>query len=75
MLAQAAVDAAVLDLDEHRREQQGAAWTTHPAELPADEYPNLHVVRDHLALMAGSPFPEILEMMTDRFAAEPAAQN
>ncbi|MFD0260782.1 TetR/AcrR family transcriptional regulator [Kitasatospora indigofera] len=70
VLAQAAVDAAVLDLDEHRREQQGAAWTTHHAGLPAGQYPNLHRVREHLGLMAGSAFPEILETLIDRFAAQ-----
>lgn len=69
VLAQAAVDAAVLDLDGHRREQQGAAWTTHHAGLPADRYPNLHRVREHLGRTSGSAFPEILETLIDRFAA------
>ncbi|GAA1083483.1 MULTISPECIES: TetR/AcrR family transcriptional regulator [Kitasatospora] len=75
VLAQAAVDAAVLDLDEERREQQGAAWTTHHAGLPAEEYPNLYAVRDHLALMAGALLPEILEMVIDRFAGELEARG
>ncbi|MFI5764049.1 TetR/AcrR family transcriptional regulator [Streptomyces sp. NPDC051563] len=69
VLAQAAVDAAVLNLDEQRREQQGRAWSEYHAGLPAEEYPHLNAVRDHLSTMSEPTFPDILETMIDRFTS------
>ncbi|MFD8637910.1 TetR/AcrR family transcriptional regulator [Streptomyces sp. NPDC059533] len=67
VLAQAAVDAAVLDLDAQRREQQDMAWSEYHADLPADAYPHLNAVRDHLSRMNEPTFPDILETMIDHF--------
>ncbi|MER5866231.1 TetR/AcrR family transcriptional regulator C-terminal domain-containing protein [Kitasatospora sp. NPDC002040] len=69
VLAHAALDADVRSLSEQQRLQQGEVWRTVHGSLPAERYPNLHAVREHLPEMAGSAFPDALELMLAQFEA------
>ncbi|MFD9127077.1 TetR/AcrR family transcriptional regulator [Kitasatospora sp. NPDC059571] len=69
VLAHAALDADVRDLSDKQRQQQSGVWQQVYGALPADRYPNLHTVRDHLPGMAASAFPQVLDLLLDRFAA------
>ncbi|GAA5020499.1 TetR/AcrR family transcriptional regulator [Kitasatospora paranensis] len=69
VLAHAALDAAVRDLSDQQRHQQSRVWHSAQDALPAESYPNLHTVREHLPEMAGSAFPDVLELLLAQFEA------
>ncbi|MFI1533197.1 TetR/AcrR family transcriptional regulator [Streptomyces anandii] len=68
VLAHAAVDADVRDLSEQQRDQESRAWQELNSHLPAEQYPNLHRVREHLHLMDGSPFLDTLDALLAHLA-------
>ena len=61
VLAVAAVDAAPLTEEQEEAEQQ--AWSRVYASLPAGDYPNVHLVREHLPSMYNSAFPGTVEKL------------
>ncbi|WP_282203076.1 TetR/AcrR family transcriptional regulator [Kitasatospora fiedleri] len=69
VLAHAALDADVRTLTAQQRDQQDRSWRSVHGNLPAAEYPHLHAVRDHLPEMAGSAFPDVLDLLLARFDA------
>ncbi|MFF9090984.1 TetR/AcrR family transcriptional regulator [Streptomyces sp. NPDC014991] len=68
VLAHAAVDADVRDLSEQQRDQENQVWQEVNSHLPAEQYPNLHQVREHLHLMGGSPFLDTLDALLAHLA-------
>ncbi|GAA2326056.1 TetR/AcrR family transcriptional regulator [Dactylosporangium salmoneum] len=57
---------AALDVSDLAPEQEQADWQTWldtAKGLPADDYPNMHAVRDHLPVMGESAFPGVLDTM------------
>ncbi|MCS0604379.1 TetR/AcrR family transcriptional regulator C-terminal domain-containing protein [Streptomyces sp. LP11] len=69
VLAHAALDAEVAGLTAPQRRQESRAWHDVYGALPPGGYPNLHTVRDHLAAMADSAFPDALDLLLAQFAA------
>ncbi|MBW6438695.1 TetR/AcrR family transcriptional regulator [Actinoplanes hulinensis] len=63
VLAVAAVDAAELTAGQETAEQE--AWSRVYTSLPADGYPNVHLVREHLPSMYDSAFPGTIEKLLD----------
>lgn len=70
MPAQAAVDAAVRDLGDQQRHRQSRVWHSALGALPADLSPNLDTGREHLPETAGSAFPDVLDLLLARRAAQ-----
>ncbi|MER5763908.1 TetR/AcrR family transcriptional regulator C-terminal domain-containing protein [Streptomyces sp. NPDC002082] len=75
VLAHAALDADVRDLSDGQRHEQARAWREVYSTLPADRYPHLHRVREHLPEMAGSAFPDTLDALLAQFEAQLAADR
>ncbi|MER5955581.1 TetR/AcrR family transcriptional regulator [Streptomyces sp. NPDC056121] len=69
-LGHAALDASHLALPPERRAQDHSAWTDIYQSLPADTYPQLDAVREHLPLMAQSSFGTALELLLSALAAQ-----
>ncbi|WP_378070642.1 TetR/AcrR family transcriptional regulator [Actinoplanes subglobosus] len=63
VLAVAAVDAAELTEEQEAAEQE--AWSRVYTSLPADGYPNVHLVREHLPSMYNSAFPGTIDKLID----------
>lgn len=62
-LGHAALDAGVLRLAPAQRAADEQAWQEGYADLPADEFPSLHRVREHLPLMGGSAVGPALDLL------------
>ncbi|MCZ1011414.1 TetR/AcrR family transcriptional regulator [Streptomyces lydicus] len=62
-LGHAALDAGVLRLAPAQRVADEQAWRDGYSGLPAEEFPSLHRVRDHLPLMAGSAIEPALDLL------------
>ncbi|AUG75018.1 TetR family transcriptional regulator [Kitasatospora sp. MMS16-BH015] len=80
VLAHATLDADIRNLSEQQRDQQARVWREVHASLPADDYPHLHAVRDHLPDLAASAFPDALDMLLAQLEAraprrQPAAAD
>ncbi|MEU5209837.1 helix-turn-helix domain-containing protein [Streptomyces sp. NPDC020742] len=73
-LGHAALDAGVLRLAPAQRAADEHAWQARYGTLPAEEYPVLHRVREHLPLMAGSAVEPALDLLITALRAEAAAQ-
>ncbi|MGI5261762.1 helix-turn-helix domain-containing protein [Streptomyces angustmyceticus] len=62
-LGHAALDAGVLRLAPAQRAADEQAWQDGYAGLPADEFPSLHRVREHLPAMAGSAVEPAIDLL------------
>ncbi|MFG3039778.1 TetR/AcrR family transcriptional regulator [Streptomyces sp. NPDC048330] len=69
VLAHAALDAEVRDLDGEQKERNGRVWSNAERSLPADSHPHLRAVLDHLPAMADSAFPDTLDLLLAQFRA------
>ncbi|MFD3518129.1 TetR/AcrR family transcriptional regulator [Streptomyces sp. NPDC058657] len=70
VLGHAALDAAVQGLRPEQQEADAGAWASAAyGDVPAEEYPHLHAVRDHLPMMAGSAFEGALDLVLAAIAA------
>ncbi|GAA2594520.1 TetR/AcrR family transcriptional regulator [Streptomyces tubercidicus] len=71
-LGHAAVDAGVLRLPPAQRAADEQAWQDEYANLPADDYPNLHRVRDQLPQMGHSAVEPALDLLVAAMRQEAA---
>ncbi|MFG2396620.1 TetR/AcrR family transcriptional regulator [Streptomyces lydicus] len=69
-LGHAALDAGVLRLAPAQRAADERAWQAEYGSLPAEEYPVLHRVRDHLPVMAGSAVESALDLLIAALRSE-----
>ncbi|MFI0903054.1 helix-turn-helix domain-containing protein [Streptomyces sioyaensis] len=74
-LGHAALDAGVLRLAPAQRAADEQAWQAQYGSLPADEYPTLHRVREHLPLMAGSAVERALDLLVAAMRREAAERG
>ncbi|MER7398914.1 TetR family transcriptional regulator [Streptomyces sp. NPDC000151] len=70
VLGHAALDAAVLRLPADQRAGDEQAWSEAYAQLPADAFPNLHAVRDHLPTMAGPAVEHTVDLLLAALKAQ-----
>ncbi|MBZ4017824.1 TetR/AcrR family transcriptional regulator [Streptomyces purpurogeneiscleroticus] len=70
VLGHAALDAAVLRLPADQRAGDEQAWSEAYAQLPADAFPHLHAVRDHLPTMAGPAVEHALDLLLSALRAQ-----
>ncbi|MFE0187775.1 helix-turn-helix domain-containing protein [Streptomyces sp. NPDC058989] len=66
-LGHAALDAGVLRLAPAQRAADEQAWQDAYGSLPADDFPSLHRVREHLPVMAGSAVESALDLLIAAF--------
>lgn len=71
-LGHAALDAGALRLAPAQRAADEQAWQGGYGSVPADEYPSLHRVREHLPLMGGSGIEPTLDLLIAAFRGEAA---
>ncbi|QHC24207.1 TetR/AcrR family transcriptional regulator [Streptomyces sp. GS7] len=71
-LGHAALDAGVLRLAPAQRAADEYAWQAAYGGLPADAYPSLHRVRNHLPRMAGSAVEPALDLLIAALRREAA---
>ncbi|MFE1774564.1 helix-turn-helix domain-containing protein [Streptomyces sp. NPDC059008] len=71
-LGHAALDAGVLRLAPAQRAADEQAWQDAYGSLPADDFPSLHRVREHLPVMAGSAVESALDLLIAAFRGEAA---
>ncbi|WP_432000573.1 helix-turn-helix domain-containing protein [Streptomyces sioyaensis] len=74
-LGHAALDAGVLRLAPAQRAADEQAWQAQYGSLPADEYPSLHRVREHLPLMACSAVERALDLLVAAMRREAAERG
>ncbi|TJZ58854.1 TetR family transcriptional regulator [Streptomyces piniterrae] len=75
VLGHAALDAGVARLAPAQRAADERAWQAAYGALPADEYPSLHRVREHLPLMAGSAVEPALDLLLAALKGEAAGRE
>ncbi len=73
-LGHAALDAGVLRLAPAQRAADEQAWQDAYGSLPADDFPSLHRVREHLPAMAASAVESALDLLIAAFRAEAAGR-
>ncbi|MGG7569913.1 helix-turn-helix domain-containing protein [Streptomyces sirii] len=71
-LGHAALDAGVLRLAPAQRAADEQAWQDAYGGLPADDFPSLHRVREHLPAMAASAVESSLDLLIAAFQGEAA---
>lgn len=74
-LGHAALDAGVLRLAPAQRAADEQAWQAEYGSLPADDFPSLHRVREHLPDMAGSAVEPALDLLIAAFRREAAERT
>ncbi|MFC9238197.1 helix-turn-helix domain-containing protein [Streptomyces decoyicus] len=74
-LGHAALDAGVLRLAPAQRAADEQAWQDEYAGLPAEDFPSLHRVREHLPLMAGSAVEPALDLLIGALRREAAERE
>ncbi len=74
-LGHAALDAGVLRLAPAQRAADEQAWQDAYAGLPAEDFPSLHRVREHLPLMAGSAVEPALDLLIGALRREAAERE